>query len=215
MACRNVTLAGVSASSAGAKVPHDRCRLRALTARMSLSLPIDVLPPTTRVRAGTAASSLSARAYRSRKVCGDGRRPDHHHQPFTLNQTAGIMALQAILAQLLCKQGLFASVVEHEAVSRKGVETRDLEGVAMVCIAYLEIKGNPSHLRYLLQRLRERLPRQKLLVGLWPAEDAAMSDEAVRREIGADVYVSSLRDAVDGCIAEARSEGQATPARAA
>ena len=113
-------------------------------------------------------------------------------------------AAAEILAQLLRKHGLGASVVPHDAVSRKGVETLDLAGVAMVCIAYLEIKGNPSHLRYLLQRLRERLPHHKLLVGLWPAKEAAMSDEAVRREIGADVYVSSLHQAVYECIEEAR-----------
>ena len=43
-----------------------------------------------------------------------------------------------------------------------------------------------------------------MLVGLWPAGDMAMSDEAVRREIGADFYVSSLHDAVEHCVDEAR-----------
>ena len=115
-------------------------------------------------------------------------------------------AAAAILAQLLVKHGLGARVVPHEAVSRREVETLDLAGVAMVCIAYLEIKGAPSHLRYLLQRLRDRLDGQKLLVGLWPAGDAALSDETVSRQIGADVYVSSLRDAVEQCVAQARQE---------
>ncbi len=115
-------------------------------------------------------------------------------------------AAAAILAQLLVKHGLGARIVPHEAVSRREVETLDLTGVAMVCIAYLEIKGSPSHLRYLLQRLRDRLHGQKLLVGLWPAGDMAMSDEAVRRQIGADVYVSSLRDAVENCVTQAREE---------
>ena len=122
-------------------------------------------------------------------------------------------AAAVILAQLLAKHGLSARIVPHVAVSRQGVETLDLEGVAMICIAYLEVKGSPSHLRYLLQRLRERLPRQKLLVGLWPAEDATMTDAAVRKEIGADIYVSSLHDAVEQCIAVAHLE--ATRAMAA
>ncbi len=113
-------------------------------------------------------------------------------------------AAAAILAQLMVKHGLGAQIVPHEAVSRREVETLDLTGVAMVCIAYLEIKGSPSHLRYLLQRLHDRLDGQKLLVGLWPAGDMAMSDEAVRRQIGADFYVSSLHDAVDHCVSEAR-----------
>ena len=39
-----------------------------------------------------------------------------------------------------------------------GIGTLDGEGVAMVCLCYLEIGGTPSHLRYLLRRLRQRLP---------------------------------------------------------
>ncbi len=115
-------------------------------------------------------------------------------------------AAAAILAQLLVKHGLGAQIVPHEAVSRREVETLDLTGVAMVCIAYLEVKGSPSHLRYLLQRLRHRLNGQKLLVGLWPSGDMALSDETIRRQIGADVYVSSLHDAVEQCVTQARQE---------
>ena len=113
-------------------------------------------------------------------------------------------AAAAILAQLIGKHGLGARLVPHDAVSRAGIETLDLDGVAMVCIAYLEVKGSPSHLRYLLQRLRERLPSAKLLVGLWPVGEAVLGDEAIRREIGADLYVSTLREAVEACVAEAR-----------
>jgi len=121
-------------------------------------------------------------------------------------------AAAAILAQLLGKHGLGARVVPHEAVSRHGIESLDFTGVAMVCIAYLEVKGAPSHLRYLLQRLRERLPTQKLLVGLWPRGESVFNDHAARREIGADLYISTLREAVDACVAEARSATEALAA---
>ena len=67
------------------------------------------------------------------------------------------------------------------------------------------MKGNPSHLRYLLQRLRERLPHGKLLIGLWPEQEAVLSDKALQREIGADVYVSTLVQSVEACLAEARA----------
>ena len=114
-------------------------------------------------------------------------------------------AAAIILAQLLGKHGLGAEVVSHDRVSRRGIESLDLGGVAMVCVAYLEVKGNPSHLRYLLQRLRERLPRSKLLVGLWPEQESVLSDKALQREIGADVYVSTLLQSVEACLAEARA----------
>ena len=117
-------------------------------------------------------------------------------------------AAASILAQLLGKHGLGAEIVPHDRVSRRGIESLDLSGVVMVCIAYLEVKGNPSHLRYLLQRLRERLPHGKLLVGLWPQQETVLSDTALQREIGADVYVSTLLQSVEACIAETQSNVQ-------
>ncbi len=123
-------------------------------------------------------------------------------------------AAAAILAQLLGKHGLGARMVPHEAVSRRGIDELDFTGVAMVAVAYLEVRGSPSHLRFMLQRLRERVPGKKLLVGLWPADDLAMTDDGVRREIGADVTVSTLHDAVEGCLAEARAAMRETVAAA-
>ncbi len=114
-------------------------------------------------------------------------------------------AAATILVQLLGKHGLSAEIVPHDRVSRRGIENLDLNGVAMVCIAYLEVKGNPSHLRYLLQRLRERLPSGKLLVGLWPEQESVLSDTALQSEIGADIYVSTLVQSVEACLAEARA----------
>ena len=70
----------------------------------------------------------------------------------------------------------------------------------MICLSYLEISGSPAHLRYLLRRLRQRAPQAKILVGLWPAEDAVLSDEKMRTAIGADYYVSSLQQAVKRCL---------------
>jgi len=123
-------------------------------------------------------------------------------------------AASEMLAQLLSKHGLCARVVPHEAVSRSNVIGLDVAGVAMVCISYLEISGNPAHLRYLLKRLRQRLPNAPILVGLWPAEDAVLGDPELRSMIGADYYVTSLRDGVAACIEAAKkandTEGSGT-----
>ena len=115
-------------------------------------------------------------------------------------------AAAAILAQLLEKHGIGARIVPHDAVSRTEIESLDLSGIVMVCLAYLEVRGNPSHLRYLLQRLRERLPTRKLLVGLWPQGDSVLVDQSAQREMGADVYVATLQEAVQACISQAQSE---------
>ena len=111
-----------------------------------------------------------------------------------------------MLSQLLHKSGLKARVLQHEAASRLRIGTLDGEGVAMVCLCYLEIGGAPSHLRYLLRRLRQRLPNARLLVGLWPAEQAILTDDRLRAAVGADVYTSSLREAVEACLEAARTE---------
>jgi predicted PurR-regulated permease PerM len=117
-------------------------------------------------------------------------------------------AAASMLSQLLHKNGLKARVLKHEAASRTHIGSLDGEGVVMVCLCYLEIGGAPSHLRYLLRRLRLRLPAARLVVGLWPAEQAILTDDRLRAAVGADVYTTSLREAVEACLEAARAEIQ-------
>ena len=124
-------------------------------------------------------------------------------------------AASAMLAQLLGKHGLGAAVVPHEAVARGKVSGLDVSGVAMVCISYLEISGSPAHLRYLLRRLRQRLPGAPVLVGLWPAEEPVLKNRQIQAMIGADRYVSSLREAVAACLETAHEKGTEEPKRMA
>ncbi len=113
-------------------------------------------------------------------------------------------AAAAMLAQLLQKHGIGARPMAYAAVSRGQIGMLDTRDVAMICISYLEISGNPAHLRYLVERLRQRLARVPIVVGLWPVEDAVLRDERLRNELGADYYVSSLREAVDICVKAAQ-----------
>jgi hypothetical protein len=115
-------------------------------------------------------------------------------------------AASSMLSQLLNKHGLGARIVPHEAVSRSAIYSLDMTGVQMVCISYLEISGTPAHLRYLLRRLRKQAPKAPILVGLWPAEDAVLKSDSMRATLGADYYVSSLRDAVVQCLKVATGE---------
>jgi predicted PurR-regulated permease PerM len=131
-----------------------------------------------------------------------------HHAPVLCIAGRGPLddAAASMLSQLLHKNGLKARVVRHGAVSRGLIGSLNVEGVAMVCLCYLEITGTPSHLRYLLRRLRQKLPTAKLLVGLWPAEQAILTDERLRAAVGADIYVSSLHETVEACLEAARAE---------
>jgi hypothetical protein len=110
-------------------------------------------------------------------------------------------AASAMLAQLLRKHHLGSRVAPHEAASREHIAALNIEGVAMVCISYLEISGSPAHLRYLVRRLRGRLPQgTPILVGLWQTEDEVLQDHALQSLVGADHYTTSLREAVETCV---------------
>ncbi|MBV9198127.1 MAG: AI-2E family transporter, partial [Alphaproteobacteria bacterium] len=113
-------------------------------------------------------------------------------------------AASKMLAQLLGKHGLGARVVPHEVVSRLNVQSLDVHGVAMMCVSYLDISGNPAHLRYLLRRLRQRQPAASLLVGLWPEGAPILKDRDLGRTVGADYYVSTLSEAVEACLSAAQ-----------
>jgi hypothetical protein len=116
----------------------------------------------------------------------------------TLDELAAQM-----LAQLLGKHGLKARIVPHEAVSRTRIAALDVAGVAMMCISFTNVGGSTARLCYLLRRLRERQPAARLLLGLWPAQDTDLVNGDLRRALSADFYVTSLREAVRTCLAEA------------
>lgn len=109
-------------------------------------------------------------------------------------------AASVMLAQLLRKHNLEARVAPHQLASRTSIESLDPAGVAMVCLSYLELSGNPTSLRYLLRRLRQRLPGVPLLVGLWPDRDDFLNDKEMRQYVEADFYVGTLTDAVATCL---------------
>ncbi len=117
-------------------------------------------------------------------------------------------AASAMLAQVLGKRGLRARVVSNEAVSRSQIASLDVTGVRLVCISYLEGGNSLSPLRYLMRRIRQRAPEATAMVGLWQGDAAMLTDERIKTAVGADLYVTSLRDAVDACLAGARQPEQ-------
>jgi predicted PurR-regulated permease PerM len=110
----------------------------------------------------------------------------------------------AMLEQLLSKNGLGAQLVNQDAVSRLAIELLPVEGIKLICLCYLELAGNSSHLRYLIRRLRRRFPATPILVTLWNSEDEAFDDERSRNAIDADIYANTLRDAVVACLERAQ-----------
>ncbi|PZO81114.1 MAG: AI-2E family transporter [Sphingomonas hengshuiensis] len=117
-------------------------------------------------------------------------------------------AVTAMLAQLLAKRGFGVNRVEHDAGSRANIDRLDTSHARLVCISYLEIGGTPSHLRYLVRRIRARAGDVPILVGLWPEGEAALTDGQIQRTLGADLYVGTLGAAVEACLDHARTTSE-------
>jgi hypothetical protein len=69
-------------------------------------------------------------------------------------------------------------------------------------------RGMTAHLRYLQQRLRQRLPRDaQILAGIASAEDT-LQGEAARAAIGTDIVTNSLEELVTKCVEHAIKTAQ-------
>ncbi len=119
-------------------------------------------------------------------------------------------AVTAMLAQLLGQRGLEAKRVPNADVSRETVATLDVTGIDVITISYLEVTGTPAQLRYLVRRLRGRAPEDRILVGMWPQGEAALSNADIQRTLGADCYAGSLADAVEQVALPHSRPGTAT-----
>src|SRR5262249_32834485 len=97
-------------------------------------------------------------------LCVAGRGP--------LDEAAAIM-----LAQLLDKHGLRARVEGVEAIASTGIFHLETNGVAMVCVSYLDT-SSPAHMRYTIRRLRRRLPEARILLGCWMADGDTLRETA-------------------------------------
>lgn len=120
-------------------------------------------------------------------------------------------AAAAMLVQLLGKHGIGARVVPYAAVARDEIGSFVAGDAKMICISYLELSGEPSHLRYLIARLRQHIPGLPVIVGLWPEGEAILKDQAMRRSMGADEYTSTLGAAVAACVAAAHGAAPPSP----
>jgi predicted PurR-regulated permease PerM len=105
-----------------------------------------------------------------------------------------------ILAQLLRRQGLQVQVLAKDAVSRATIAHFDPKDARILCICYVDDFGSPSHLRFLLRRLRQRVPEAFLMALVWPSDHPVLRDGSLRASLGADQYLSSLQHAIETCL---------------
>ena len=122
-------------------------------------------------------------------------------------------AAAMILAQLLEKHGIGVRCESREALTTANIFQLETTGVRMVCLSYLDA-SRAAEVRYLVRRVRRKLPNAVILAGFWRRRnDLANEDDMIGKELqssaGADLYATSLWQAVDLCIEAAKIKGDA------
>jgi predicted PurR-regulated permease PerM len=117
-----------------------------------------------------------------------------------LDEAAAIM-----FAQLCNVHGLHARVEGPDALATANIFRLETEGVILVCLSYLNAT-NPAQIRYAVRRLRRKLPRAQIMVGLWTGSDTAERSATLMESSKADMWASTLREAIRTCIVSARPD---------
>jgi len=112
-------------------------------------------------------------------------------------------ASTAMLAQLLEMHGVGARVVPREAVSARNLDQLDVTGVQVACLCYLE-PGTFANARYLVRRLRRRLPKAKIMAGFWTLTAEQSEQRDALAATGVDLVVNLTQKAVEHIVHAAK-----------
>ena len=104
-------------------------------------------------------------------------------------------AAATILGQLLGQRGASVTVLPCEDLQSARLAQIDLSGVGLVVLSYMNANSF-AHARFLVRRLRRRLPRAKIMIGFWTHEAAEPGRRDPLESTGADMIVTGLCDAV-------------------
>ena len=108
-------------------------------------------------------------------------------------------AAATLLAHLLSRKGCRAEVVASPAVSRGNINNFAVEGVSALVVCYVDFSGATAPLRFLLRRLRQRLPQAPLIVAVWPQDHLLVNDHDLQNGVGV-TWATSLRQALSLCL---------------
>lgn len=151
----------------------------------------DPVPPEADAAEGEDASSAAIapppRAASDRLIISAGARGN-------LDEVAA-----AMLADILTRRGANTRILPCEALQSARLRELDLGDPGVVVVSYLN-PDSLAHARFLIRRLRRRLPRARIIVGFWTftPEDMARRDPVVAT--GADRVATSLSDAVEDVL---------------
>jgi predicted PurR-regulated permease PerM len=112
-------------------------------------------------------------------------------------------AAAALLGHVVEKHGIGARVVSASDVSPTQLARLNVSDVQVVCVSYLD-PGNYKNARYLVKRLKKRMPQAHPIAGFWgyAESDSHYLDSIEAMEM--DDVVSSLGQAVERILTLAR-----------
>jgi predicted PurR-regulated permease PerM len=115
-------------------------------------------------------------------VCFSGRGP--------FDSLAALM-----LSHLFGLHGIEVNTSFEEFISRENPNSVESNNNRLVFLLYLDARGLLTNARLLIRRLKERNPKTTVLLGLVP--EAAIDGNEKLSRVGADDYVSSLKEALE------------------
>jgi predicted PurR-regulated permease PerM len=117
-----------------------------------------------------------------------------------LDEAAAVM-----LAGLLRKHGLKASVAESGSISAGNIVSLAAAKSKLACLSLLGIESSQAQVRYLVRRLRRILPADCLiLVAFWTDDAPPTLVKALKAAAEADAYANSLHEAAEIAVSAAR-----------
>jgi hypothetical protein len=113
-------------------------------------------------------------------------------------------AAATLLAHLLSRKGCRAEVVASPTVSRGNIGSFGTEDVFALVVCYIDFSGASAPIRFLLRRLRQRLPEAHLFMAVWPQDHSLVHDQNLQNALGVSC-ITSLRQAVSLCLSASNS----------
>ena len=167
----------------------------------------DVTSPTTDAEAAAAVEAVPDAAISSNlPVVQKADLPLDWQGDFPVLCVAGRTPLDeaaaVLFAQLSRAHGLGARVESSGALSTAHISELEITGVALICLSYLD-DSSPAHMRYMVRRLRRKLPKTPILLGCWAENLDKESLEELREAAKADMAAGGLREAMMVCRASA------------
>jgi predicted PurR-regulated permease PerM len=135
-------------------------------------------------------------------LCIAGRSP--------LDETAAHM-----LRQALDQEDMGVEIAKAGEFSSARIFSHDMSGISLICLSYLAVDGAPSQPKFLIRRLRRVAPSVKIIAGFWTHDVESAAPEALAQDAGADAVVTTLRQAVDYCLAQRHPDKETTPQKGA